>query len=141
MVIHRLVDPSSKLHLFQTLDDLYLPDAGSEPWQLQHFYRALDYLMDIHPQLERALYSRLADLLNFKLSLVLYDLTSTHLYGHECPLGEYRYSQTHRLDLEQVELGLLVTPEGIPITHEVFAGNVSDKIPLSEVNPAVIIQF
>ncbi|WP_245543422.1 IS1634 family transposase [Kyrpidia tusciae] len=141
MVIHRLVDPSSKLHLFQTLDDLYLPDAGSEPWQLQHFYRALDYLMDIKPQLERALYSRLTDLLNFKLSLVLYDLTSTHLYGHECPLGEHGYSRTHRPDLEQVELGLLVTPEGIPITHEVFAGNVSDKETVPDILTRLKEQF
>ncbi|WP_245629153.1 IS1634 family transposase [Alicyclobacillus shizuokensis] len=141
MVIHRLVDPSSKLRLFQTLDDLYLPDAGPEPWQLQHFYRALDYLMDIKPQLEQVLYSRLTDLLNFKLSLVLYDLTSTHLYGHECPLGKYGYSRTRRPDLEQVELGLLVTPEGIPITHEVFAGNVSDKETVPDILKRLKKQF
>ncbi|WP_231862933.1 IS1634 family transposase [Alicyclobacillus mali (ex Roth et al. 2021)] len=127
MVIHRLVDPSSKLRLFHTLDDLYLPDWDGEPWQLQHFYRALDYLVNIKPQLERVLYGRLTDLLNFRLSLVLYDLTSTHLHGHACPLGEHGYSRTHRPDLEHVELGFLVTPESIPITHEVLAGNVSDK--------------
>lgn len=127
MVIHRLVDPSSKLRLFQTLDELYLPDADGGDWQLQHFYRALDHLMDIKPDLERVLYRRLTDLLNFRLSLVLYDLTSAHVHGHECPIGKHGYSRTHRPDLEQVELGLLVTPDGIPITHEVFAGNVSDK--------------
>ncbi|MCY0899986.1 MAG: hypothetical protein OWU33_13865 [Firmicutes bacterium] len=85
MVIHRLVDPASKLRLFHTLDDLSLPDWGGEPWQLQPCYRALDYLVDIKPQLERVLSGRLTDLLNFKLSWVLYDLTSTHLHGHACP--------------------------------------------------------
>lgn len=127
MVIHRLVDQSSKLRLFQTLDELYLPDSDGDDWQLQHFYRALDHLMDIKPELEQVLYRRLTDLLNFRLSLVLYDLTSTHLHGHECPIGKHGYSRTRRPDLEQVELGLLVTPDGIPVTHEVFAGNVSDK--------------
>jgi transposase len=127
MVISRLVNPSSKLELFRTIDDLYLPDAGQESWQLQHFYRALDALMDMKPQLEQWIYGRLTDLLNFRLSLVLYDLTSVHVTGHHCPLGEYGYSRTHRPDLEQVELGLLVTPEGLPITHEVFPGNVPDK--------------
>nr|WP_026962433.1 IS1634 family transposase [Alicyclobacillus herbarius] len=141
MVVHRLVDPSSKLRLFRTLDDLYLPDAGSEPWQLQHFYRALDHLVEIKPQLERALYSRLTDLLNFKLSLVPYDLTSTHLHGHACPLDEHGYSRTHRPDLEQVELGLLVTPEGIPITHEVFAGSVSDKQTVPDILKRLKEQF
>jgi len=126
MVINRLLDPSSKLHLFDTIEDMYLPDAEHE-WQLQLFYRSLDYLMDIKPHLERHLYARMTDLFNFRLSLVLYDLTSTHVTGHHCPIAEHGYSRTHRPDLEQVELGLLVTPDGLPITHEVFSGATPDK--------------
>lgn len=127
MVCNRLMNPSSKLNLFHTIEDMYLPESDDGPWQLQHFYRALDYLMDIKPELEKFVYRRLTDLLNFRLSLVLYDLTSTHVSGHQCPIAEYGYSRTQRPDLEQVELGLLVTPDGLPITHEVFAGNTSDK--------------
>jgi len=127
MVCNRLIDPSSKLNLFHTIDDLYLPESDENPWQLQHFYRALDYLVDMKPDLEKFIYHRLTDLLNFRLSLVLYDLTSTHVSGHECPIAEHGYSRTHRPDLEQVELGLLVTPDGLPITHEVFSGNTPDK--------------
>ena len=133
MVCNRLMNPSSKLDLFHTIEDMYLPESGDEPWQLQHFYRALDYLMDMKPQLETFIYRRLTDLLNFRLSLVLYDLTSTHLSGHHCPIGEHGYSRTHRPDLEQVELGLLVTPDGLPITHEVFAGNTPDKKTVKEI--------
>lgn len=133
MVCNRLMNPSSKLNLFHTIEDMYLPDAGDKPWQLQHFYRALDHLMDMKPNLEKFIYSRLTDLLNFRLSLVLYDLTSTHLSGHHCPMGEHGYSRTHRPDLEQVELGLLVTPDGLPITHEVFAGNTPDKATVKEI--------
>lgn len=132
MVINRLLDPSSKLHLFDTIEDLYLP-SSDESWQLQSFYRALDYLMDIKPQLEKGLYARLTDLLSFRLTLVLYDLTSTHVTGHHCPIATHGYSRTHRPDLEQVELGLLVTPEGLPITHEVFPGNTSDKQTVPEI--------
>lgn len=140
MVTNRLLDPSSKLHLFDTIEDLYLPDASIE-WQLQHFYRALDYLMDIKPQLERFLYSRLTDLFNLRLSLVLYDLTSTHVTGHHCTLAEHGYSRTHRPDLEQVELGWLVTPEGLPITHEVFSGNTPDKNTVVEILKRLKTEF
>lgn len=126
MVINRLIDPSSKMHLFDTIEDLYLPNV-SHKWQLQHFYRTLDYLMDIKPQLEKFLYHRLTDLFNLQLSLVLYDLTSTHVTGHHCPIAKHGHTRTHRPDLEQVELGLLVTPEGLPITHEVFSGETPDK--------------
>lgn len=133
MICNRLMNPSSKLDLFHTIEDMYLPDAGDDPWQLQHFYRALDHLMDMKPNLETFIYRRLTDLLNFRLSLVLYDLTSTHLSGHHCPIGKHGYSRTHRPDLEQVELGLLVTPDGLPITHEVFAGNTPDKNTVKEI--------
>ncbi|WP_303800284.1 transposase [Alicyclobacillus macrosporangiidus] len=47
--------------------------------------------------------------------------------GHHCPIAAHGYSRTHRPDLEQVELGLLVTPDGLPVTHEVFPGNTADK--------------
>jgi len=59
MVCNRLIDPSSKLNLFHTIDDLYLPESDENPWQLQHFYRALDYLMDMKPDLEKFIYHRL----------------------------------------------------------------------------------
>lgn len=127
MVLNRLLDPTSKLHLFRTIEDLYLPDFVGQDWELQHFYRALDYLTDIKEPLEKMIYNRLTDLLNSRLSLVFYDLTSAHVTGHHCSIAKRGYSRTHRPDLEQVELGLLVTPEGLPLCHEVFAGNVPDK--------------
>jgi transposase len=133
MVYNRLMNPSSKLDLFHKIEDMYLPESDAQPWQLQHFYRALDYLMDIKPQLEKLIYYRLTDLLNFRLSLVLYDLTSTHVTGHHCSIAEHGYSRTHRPDLEQVELGLLVTPDGLPITHEVFSGSTPDKSTVKEI--------
>ncbi|SFV08681.1 hypothetical protein [Alicyclobacillus macrosporangiidus] len=33
----------------------------------------------------------------------------------------------YRPYLEGVDLGLLVTPDGFPITHEVFLGNTANK--------------
>lgn len=42
--------------------------------------------------------------------------------GHHCPSAKYGYLRTYRPDLEQLESGLLVTPKGLPITHEVQYG-------------------
>jgi len=126
MVINRLINPSSKVNLFDTIEDIYLPNV-SDKWQLQHFYQALDYLVDIKPQLEHFLYHRLTDLFNLQLSLVFYDLTTTHFSGHHCPVAKNSYSRTYRPDPEQIDLGLLVTPEGLPITHEVFSKETTDK--------------
>jgi transposase len=36
------------------------------------------------------------------------------------------YSRDHRPDRKQVNIGLVVTPEGLPIGYEIFAGNTAD---------------
>lgn len=126
MVINRLLNPSGKVCLFDTIEDIYLPNV-SDKWQLQNFYQALDYLMDIKPQLERFLYARLTDLFNLQISLVFYDLTTTHFSGHHCSLAKHSYSRTYCPEPEQIDLGLSVTPEGLPITHEVFSKETTDK--------------
>jgi transposase len=43
-----------------------------------------------------------------------------------CDLAERGYSRDHRADCKQVVLALVVTPDGFPLYHEVFAGNTHD---------------
>jgi len=63
--------------------------------------------------------------------VLLYDLTSTYF---ECdpPFPEndkrkFGYSRDKRGDCVQVVIGLIVTPEGFPLTYEVLPGNPADK--------------
>jgi transposase len=59
---------------------------------------------------------------------------TTRIRAHRRPAGEsaeftslaYGYSRDHRGDRPQIVIGLLVTGDGIPIAHQVFAGNTSD---------------
>lgn len=127
MVINRLIDPRSKLGIFHWLNRLYLPDIQPETPSLQHLYRAMDHLLNMKPQVERHIYDRLTNLLSLRLNLVFYDLTSSYFEGEECSLAEYGYSRDHRRDRKQITIGLLVTDEGLPIAHQVFSGNMSDK--------------
>ena len=56
----------------------------------------------------------------------MYDLTTLRFESTRTDLGELRqfgYSKERRSDCTQVVLGLLVTPEGIPIGFEVYPGN------------------
>ena len=41
-------------------------------------------------------------------------------------MARHGYSREHRPDLVQIEIGLLVDAEGLPIGHEVFDGNLKD---------------
>jgi len=66
--------------------------------------------------------------LGCSLSFLLYDVTSTCFEGQALrnQKAARGYSRDHRPDCKQVNIGLVVTPEGLPIGYEVFAGNTAD---------------
>jgi transposase len=68
--------------------------------------------------------------------VLLYDLTSTY-FESDPPFAEgdkrrYGYSRDHRPDCVQVVIALIVTPEGLPLTYEVLAGNTADNTTLPQ---------
>ena len=69
-----------------------------------------------------------------EVGLVFYDSASSCCERSHSPLVKYkyRYSGDQRSDRLQINPGLLVTPEGIPIAHEIFSGNVAEKNTLFE---------
>ena len=77
--------------------------------------------------IERALVEALVHEYEVPLDVLLYDLTSTFLYGKMCPLGARGYSRDHRGDLKQLVLAVAVTREyGFPIKHWLYPGNTTD---------------
>jgi transposase len=57
---------------------------------------------------------------------VLYDVSSSYVEGHCCPLARFGHSRDHRSDRMQIVYGLLCAPDGCPVAIEVFAGNTGD---------------
>ena len=131
MLANRLVDPGSKRRtITEWLASVALPKDVGAP-SLDRCYRAVDALASCKEGTESHLYSELCNLTNLDLRLVCYDLTSTYFEtvgagGPRFPSRDYGYSRDHRSDRPQVVIGLLVTGDGIPIAHHVFAGNTSE---------------
>lgn len=132
MAINRLIVPKSKLSVTEWQHEIYIEELRKKELSYQHFLRALDYIYRVKEPLEEEIFYDLRDLLNLKLNLVFYDLTSTYFEGQKCPLSEFGYSRDHRPDTRQIVLGLLVTDQGLPIAHEVFKGSRADKTTLQE---------
>jgi len=63
-----------------------------------------------------------------RFEFLLYDVTSTYFEGQaeRNPQAQRGYSRDHRSDCKQVCIGLVCTPEGLPLSFEVFAGNRTD---------------
>lgn len=138
MVANRLSDPCSKRRtITEWLESVAMPEGVVVP-SLDQCYRALDAVASAKESTEEVLYARLCDLANLDLRLALYDLTSTYFETERIdadafPSLAYGYSRDKRSDRPQVVIGLLVTGNGIPIAHYVFAGNTRDSTTLGDV--------
>jgi transposase len=91
-------------------------------------YRALDVLHEHKDKLCQHLHARYQSWFGIEFEFLLYDVTSTYFEGQA--LGNEKaargYSRDQRPDCKQVNIGLVVTPEGLPIGYEIFAGNTAD---------------
>jgi len=139
LIICRLCDPSSELHIAEHLfEETALSDLLGIPSKRMNedrLYRALDKLLPHKDALEIHLKEKAGSLFNLDYDLFLYDVTSTFFEGEarKNPLAQRGYSRDHRGDCKQVCLGLVVTKDGFPLGYEVFAGNRSDVTTVEEI--------
>ncbi|MDD2762766.1 MAG: IS1634 family transposase [Opitutaceae bacterium] len=132
LAVNRLLDPRSELYVHekwfpQTAMDLLLGTDAAVAAK-DRLYRCLDRIVAHKPALEQHLAQKWRDLFGATFDVLLYDLTSTYFEGAapEVPSARRGYSRDHRPDCLQVVLALVVTPEGFPLTYEVFPGNTLD---------------
>jgi len=127
MLVARLLEPASKLATHRMLHDDTATSSlgrvlGVGQCSADDLYRALDWLHEAQPAIER----RLARAHLVGSTLVLYDLTSTWLTGRCCELAARGHSRDGKRDDPQIVFGLVCTAEGCPIAVEVFKGNTAD---------------
>ena len=127
MLVARVISPASKLATHRLLHDDTASSSlgrvlGVGQCSADDLYRALDWLHDAQPAIER----RLARQHLAGSTLVLYDLTSTWLTGHCCELAARGHSRDGKRDDPQIVFGLLCSAQGCPIAVEVFKGNTAD---------------
>jgi hypothetical protein len=127
MLVARLLTPGSKLATHRMLHDDTATHSlgrvlGVGQVAVEELYRALDWLHEAQPAIER----RLARQHLAGATLVLYDLSSTWLTGRCCSLAAYGHSREGKRDDPQIVFGLICSAQGVPITVEVFAGNTGD---------------
>jgi DDE family transposase len=127
LLVARLLTPGSKLATHRMLHDDTATHSlgrvlGIGQVAVEELYRALDWLHEAQPAIER----RLARQHLAGATLVLYDLSSTWLTGRCCPLAAYGYAREGKRDDPQIVFGLICSAQGVPIAVEVFAGNTGD---------------
>ena len=132
MIVARVLAPVSKLATAKALDPATAASSlgtvlGLGEVDEDELYTALDWLLERQPQIETALAKR--HLQNG--TLVLYDVSSSYLEGHCCPLAKLGHNRDGKKGKLQIVYGLLCAPDGCPVAIEVFAGETGDPTTLA----------
>jgi transposase len=127
MIVSRVIAPASKLATAKALDpataasslgvELGLGDVDED-----ELYAALDWLHERQSAIEAALAKRHLN----GGTLVLYDVSSSYVEGHCCPLAKRGYNRDGKKGKAQIVYGLLCAADGCPVAIEVFEGNTGD---------------
>ena len=144
MVINRLSDPRSKLGLLRWLETVYLPGIDREQVTHQNLLRAMDALIKHKDALEAQLVGTLLPLFDDELEVVFYDLTTVGVSAEGVVEGDLRAwgkAKAHAGTERQFVVGVVQTADGLPITHDVFEGNVSEPETVKGIVEGLVARF
>ena len=130
MVINRLCDPSSKHGILEWLESSATPSLlgfGDLPRYDNALYRAMDTLRARQDTLEAKVYERVVRPLTDHPEVLYHDLTSTYCEGREDDFITFGYPRDRVEGSPQVNWGMIVTPQGLPITVQAYPGNTKDE--------------
>jgi hypothetical protein len=143
MVFNRLCDPESKLGVLRWLETVAMPGVDAAAITHQHLLRAMDALEDHQGEVDAVVAGLLRPLIDQDLSVVFYDMTTIRTEGATILQDELRqYGMAKEgLIARQVMLGVVQTADGLPIHHEVFAGNTAETPTLLPTLETVLGKF
>ena len=143
MVFNRLCDPDSKLGVLRWLQTVRIPSIQVESLTHQQLLRSMDALMDHQSDVDHCVATLLRPLIDDELSVVFYDLTTIRTEGLSKQSDDVRQFGMSKdgMIARQFMLGVVQTADGLPIHHEVFAGNAAESPTLMPTLKTVLGRF
>jgi transposase len=143
MVFNRLCDPESKLGVLRWLQTVSMPGVEVDKLTHQHLLRSMDALMDHQAAVDDCVAQLLRPLIDEDLSVVFYDLTTIRAAGLSQQDGDVRHFGMSKEGViaRQFMLGVVQTADGMPIFHEVFAGNTAEAPTMEPTLKKVLARF
>lgn len=119
LIIMRIFEPASKLRSLTFLSRYFNIDYTEKT-----LYRNLKHFPSLKQSVEEKMVAIAKDEFGFDFSFVLYDVTT--LYFETFQSDELRkpgFSKDNKSQQPQIVIGLMVTPQGFPVSYEIFSGN------------------
>lgn len=143
MVFNRLCDPESKLGVLRWLETVAFPGLDAATVTHDHLLRAMDALIAQEAAVDAVVAQLLCPLIDQDLSVVFYDLTTIRAAGLSTEDDDIRKFGMAKEGLiaRQFMLGVVQTSDGLPIHHQVFAGNTAEAPTLLPILQTVLDRF
>jgi hypothetical protein len=123
MIGQLVIAPASKLSMTRRFSQTTLADEldVGEVSEAE-LLAAMDWLLDRQARIETALARRHLENGGF----VLYDLSSSYVEGRCCPLAALGHNRDGKHGKQQINWGLVCSPDGRPVSVGVHPGNTAD---------------
>jgi transposase len=123
-VMARVIHPGSRLAAVRLAERHAACEVlGLEGFTEDDLYKNLDWLEENQGNIEQKLLEKRR---RTPPRLYLYDVTSSYLEGANNELGAFGYNRDRKRGKRQILIGLLCDEQGLPVSVEVFTGNLKD---------------
>lgn len=137
LIYSRILYPSSKLATFQ-LANRFIEQPNFE---LQHVYRALEYIAKEMDLIQASLYKNSLKISNRNTKVLYYDCTNYFFeIEHEDGIRQYGPSKEHRPN-PIVQMGLFMDGDGIPLAFNITKGNMNEQLTLKPLEQKILSDF
>lgn len=119
LVVMRIFEPTSKLRSIELMQTYF-----GIKHRRQGFYESARKWLDLKDKIENKTISFAKKQYGFDFSLLFYDVTTLYFETFsEDELRKNGFSKDNKSQQPQIVVALMVTPEGFPVSYEVFSGN------------------
>lgn len=96
-------------------------------------YDALDAMQERNTeQVQKNIFTQVKEAYNLKPKGYFFDVTNVYFYGTECGIAKKGHNKEGSYN-PQIQIGLAITEEGIPLFHKTFEGNIHDARTLQDI--------
>lgn len=119
LVVMRIFEPTSKLRSIELMETYF-----GIKHRRQRFYESARKWLVLKEKIEKKTINFAKKQYGFDFSLLFYDVTTLYFeIFSEDELRRNGFSKDNKSQQPQIVVALMVTPEGFPVSYEVFSGN------------------
>lgn len=137
LVYARIIYPSSKLETFKQCQNF----IEQPKFNLHDEYRALSYIAENMDYIQEELFNNSKNIIKRNSKVIYYDCTNYFFdIDNEDDLRKYGISKEHRPN-PIVEMGLFIDGDGLPLSYNIYPGNMNEQKTLIPEESKIIDNF